>query len=512
MKKIWLVFVFICILSFGAENARAQTIVTSPIASPSATITPTITPVKYGVDYKTNKVCDPDVCSEIYGCMLNRCKATDMTVITSRCKPVGKGHDENCPRPKIILIPGYGASWNTSALMFGAKVKNGDWKMASFSKSYYSSFDDLMKNNDYALNKDYFIWYYDWRNPVAQIVNDFKTYYNSKFTANDRVIIVGHSLGGLVGRIFIHDNPLVKVDKLITVGTPHKGALSAYDAWVYGNEGDITDLSSFGLRSYLIMKMFINNQFKGSVSKAGQIQKLVPMLKDIMPEFNFIKYKNKFNDYTKWEIKNDYLIAKNKEKNWDLKGKMYSIIGNGNITKETITLLEKLGKTFGFSKNGDGVVLKSSAGIGSSIVEIKNGVHANLMNEGIDKIAGILGLKTIVKLSVKSLSDNYSPIIFYAYQGVNMMVKCDNGNAILADEFGMVNVSAKNKTCKVSVKADKTGTIRIIIGRVDRGGDWIVKKGTAFEIKTELLNDKIKSDDLTVGSGVKNLIKLPGIR
>lgn len=48
-------------------------------------------------------------------------------------------------------------------------------------------------------------------------------------TGADRVHVVGHSLGGLIARYYVqrHDGDQ-RVDTLVTLGTPHRGTLSAY--------------------------------------------------------------------------------------------------------------------------------------------------------------------------------------------------------------------------------------------------------------------------------------------
>jgi triacylglycerol esterase/lipase EstA (alpha/beta hydrolase family) len=47
-------------------------------------------------------------------------------------------------------------------------------------------------------------------------------------TGAHQVIIVGHSMGGLVARAYLSRHGAAKVRRIITIGTPHHGSLHAY--------------------------------------------------------------------------------------------------------------------------------------------------------------------------------------------------------------------------------------------------------------------------------------------
>lgn len=53
------------------------------------------------------------------------------------------------------------------------------------------------------------------------------TWLTANHSPHDPIHMVGHSLGGLVIRDFIHRYPKWKIDRCVTLGTPHVGSISA---------------------------------------------------------------------------------------------------------------------------------------------------------------------------------------------------------------------------------------------------------------------------------------------
>lgn len=101
----------------------------------------------------------------------------------------------------------------------------------------YQGAIDFLTSAGYVLNKDLFIFPYDWRKditstapPLDQKIESIKTQ-----TGSQKVDIVAHSMGGLVARNYIADSQRAgKVRKLITLGTPHLGATKFLSALTSG--------------------------------------------------------------------------------------------------------------------------------------------------------------------------------------------------------------------------------------------------------------------------------------
>ncbi len=113
-----------------------------------------------------------------------------------------------------------------------------------------------------APGKNYFAFPYDWRldNRVnarrleQQALGWLNAWRASSGAADARLILVGHSMGGLVSRYFLEClGGWQHTRTLITLGTPHRGSLNAVDFIVHGMKKGIgplgLDLSPL-LRSY----------------------------------------------------------------------------------------------------------------------------------------------------------------------------------------------------------------------------------------------------------------------
>jgi pimeloyl-ACP methyl ester carboxylesterase len=73
-------------------------------------------------------------------------------------------------------------------------------------------------------------WFdYDFHQPMPESAEQFAGHIREHFKRYqpgvDRVVIIGHSMGGLIGRLAILTNMIPYVDKLIMLGTPNFGAI-----------------------------------------------------------------------------------------------------------------------------------------------------------------------------------------------------------------------------------------------------------------------------------------------
>ncbi|MBE8432273.1 alpha/beta hydrolase, partial [Leptospira interrogans serovar Pomona] len=69
---------------------------------------------------------------------------------------------------------------------------------------------------------------------------------NAVFTSNDKVILLAHSMGGLVGRsaLYHSNNTNDVIDLIVTLGTPYLGSPFASSSY-QGNFGKLGDLIAF---------------------------------------------------------------------------------------------------------------------------------------------------------------------------------------------------------------------------------------------------------------------------
>lgn len=269
----------------------------------------------------------------------------------------------------VIILPGLMASWNKKAIIYNQNVPFDQWKLLSFVKEYHGISQSLI-NLGYKKDENLFLIPYDWRKPVKETVKDIYAYLNEKLWKNhphQKINIVGHSLGGLIGRILTQDYP-EKINKVITVGTPHLGVVQVYKPLEAGELE--TDNSFLWLAEKIIL--ILN---KSTIETDKQtIQKRFPVLFDLFPIFNFLK--NKKNQYIltqNLKIKNQILLTYNS--NFDqIYPMFYAIYGEkeektpAGYFVDSQTALDKLLNNYQdgrptkiFYGKGDDTVLSQSA-------------------------------------------------------------------------------------------------------------------------------------------------------
>lgn len=110
-------------------------------------------------------------------------------------------------------------------------TKSDEIESISLYKKYYGGLVDFAET----IADEVTIFHYDWRQ------NNFKHIHRLKQLINkdaDEVILIAHSMGGIIAKLFLNSEPnseiLKKVSKLITIGTPWKGAAEAYICLQFG--------------------------------------------------------------------------------------------------------------------------------------------------------------------------------------------------------------------------------------------------------------------------------------
>jgi len=362
---------------------------------------------------------------------------------------------------KIIILPGLGASWNPGAILTGSTSPSYHWTMTPFVKNYDLLVEGLEANN-LVKGQDFYIWNYDWRKPLSQIVSDFNNFVLSlDMDEDEKVDLVGHSLGGLVARIWTQDHPLL-VDKSISLGSPHFGAVKAYEAWNGAKISDNLDVASLALNVFLQLQ---KNNFDTSVQT---LRNYAPIVFDLSPTFTFLKR----NGVSVSTSLSQYLSSKNNLLSTTA-DKLITVDGVGEDTKEWLNLGERslFDKVLGIWEEGrpvsfvnglgDATVLKKSASIlnAENVEYISN--HGELVDKSVNFILDKLDLGTTLdKLSTYPLKQT----VFYLGSPATMKVKCgeqefDEVNGwVIADNWG-------SGDCDVSLTGkDGGGTYHLVVG------------------------------------------------
>ncbi|GAA0121888.1 MAG: alpha/beta hydrolase [Clostridium argentinense] len=151
----------------------------------------------------------------------------------------------------------------------------------------YNSLEKFLKTQC----TEYTNFYYDWRqNNLFQ-----PSILRGKINKNvDEVVIVAHSMGGIITKLFLNeyknDPILLKIGKIVTLGTPFNGAPDAYKAILFG-------------------KSVPNELFPIILSK-GESRKIIkyfPSIYQLLPNEDYCNYYASIDDY--YLIKDDHCLS-----------------------------------------------------------------------------------------------------------------------------------------------------------------------------------------------------------
>lgn len=382
----------------------------------------------------------------------------------------------NTPTPTpthtpIVIVPGFLGSWNKDAILHNKAVNQSEWKMNPYVHEYDGILQTL-QNLGYQKDKDLFIFPYEWRQKILTSSDELNTFIAEK--VNGKVNIVGHSLGGLVGRIFTQKYS-EKVDKLITVGSPHQGTVQSYKAI----EGGEVDRDNTWL--WLSEKTILMLNKSGIEPDRITIQQKIPVLSDLLPTFDYIKTsQNTWLPVNSMQYKNNLLsFYNNKIQEIDTKTSMIAGIGHNTLSGFIIKPVEGIDNIIGnypdgyplqnFFEVGDALIPKKSAEINTitnkkeialnhwQLIADKKGVQAvlqflNIQAEDEDITAGKL--------------TNITPSLIFLIKSPAFMTVTDPNNQTYAENEGMIFIeNPVNGQYSLKVTGTDNGHYSILIGK-----------------------------------------------
>jgi len=184
------------------------------------------------------------------------------------------------PVTKVVMIPGLGGSWNKDAILH-CKADNytGTWTSWPAADKVYSPIINALNASGFTAKP----FYYDWRKQIPDTAPLLTNFINTSVAPNEKVDIVGHSMGGLVGRAYVeHEAGNNKADKFMMVGTPNKGTLLAYPAW---SAGEI-----WGSFLWKIAATIATKSCKSiGLSDREIVQRFMPSAQNMLPTFDYLK-------------------------------------------------------------------------------------------------------------------------------------------------------------------------------------------------------------------------------
>jgi len=298
------------------------------------------------------------------------------------------------------------------------------------------------------------IFPYDWRKRVSDNAKLLKIFLDSQVKSGEKVDVVAHSMGGLLARSYIEqEGNNNKIDKLITVGTPHKGSVEAYPIWSAGQLPSGDPLERFYLLS--IEKLCALK----TLNDRDAIQLFFPSIQDLLPTFDYL-IDNKTNQTKSFQT----MTAKN----WWLLDSQFSapysditigtLSGNNQETESAFRVDppnqqdQLLGnwqdgkpvKTI-TTQSGDGTVLTLSSSLPNADDRTIDGDHRGIISsqEGIDQIINFLNGPKMLQATTPKINKQEQPsptsgLFIVGYPATVWVI--DPHGKILKDSDGLISI------------------------------------------------------------------------
>jgi pimeloyl-ACP methyl ester carboxylesterase len=187
-------------------------------------------------------------------------------------------------RTPVVFIPGLTGSFNLPILLDWRPPGLGGWSFPPFI-DYGKGFVAAFERAGYTRDRDLFVAFYDWRRSVKDTAEQYLRPWLRRARERSgagKVILIGHSMGGLVARSYIQSaNYANDVEHLITIGTPHRGAAESYYAWGSGEtRSDPTVQAVFRVYLWYLRHA---HPFQTELDPLRTMRTQVPSVRDLLP-------------------------------------------------------------------------------------------------------------------------------------------------------------------------------------------------------------------------------------
>ena len=437
-----------------------------------------------------------------------------------RVKPIEAGEEPD----KIIFIPGMFASWNYPAILNGQDT--GSWKIPEWIKTYNNVVASL-ENDGYVLDEDLFIFPYDWRKRLFDLVDDLNNYINDlktqgKLKDGEQIDLVGHSFGGLVARAYESEYDDSLIDQIVAIGSPNLGATQAYGAW----EGLKTWNASWW-QSQMIKLLVRFNQDLGELP-VETLRRLSPSIQEALPVYDYLNKDGVRVPFAEMNQRNmslpdindsDYAVEV-------IAGKSEDTIDQLNVKRrskieELLGLWEDGKPIEKLMGNGDGTVLINSAIADFDEYSEVEANHGEIVfgEEGIKALFNRLGLDEAAVLASETENVHDSALMAVLRSPGKIKLFDSSGNEIgsVVDDSGKILwlPGVMDSGYKVKVMADgETDDYELHLGYVGEDkADWEVFFGKldetddVDEVVFDVYKDQVRVRSRSERSRGSNAIK-----
>ncbi|MCE9501621.1 MAG: alpha/beta hydrolase, partial [Leptospira sp.] len=169
-------------------------------------------------------------------------------------------------KTKVIFIHG----WDFTERSSDPATSN-DKKITNINGTWSAALEFYNKNvSSVYSNYDLYVFTYRTSDSISLNGSRFIETLNSNFTKSDRIVIVAHSMGGLVTRYAIYSDKNYSdiIDYVITLGTPHYGSPFSSAAYQQ-NSAVLGDLISFMTNTDGGKSLAYTNNGNGQINISG---------------------------------------------------------------------------------------------------------------------------------------------------------------------------------------------------------------------------------------------------
>lgn len=389
----------------------------------------------------------------------------------------------------LVILPGLFASWNKQALIYNQPVNNSDWQLNPFVREY-DGLKQTLINLGLQENRDFYIFPYDWRKNLNSLADDLNSYLNQLATSNQSPAtnfnLIGHSLGGLVARIYAQKYGTEKINKLITVGSPHQGVAQIYKTVEAG------ELDKYDDYFWLSQKLLLQLYKDGLKSDKQIVNEKIPIVKDLLPTYNFLKNQNNQEiSIQDMSIKNDTLLSYNSNLT-NLPNLFQTLVGEKGNTLAGYkvgprTTIDQLLDNYpdgrpieNFYQIGDYTVLSSCAQAGNNN-KIFNLDHGEIIykKEPIKEILNSFSIPYQENQIIEGAATKINPsLLFLILSPAQMEVTYYNNTYIEKDGLIFIE-NAQSGDYQLNITGKQKGDYQILIGQVGNDNDqWSSVYGT----------------------------------
>ncbi len=426
----------------------------------------------------------------------------------------------------IIFLPGYMGSFNWDDMVSGRSEHQ--WSRNPLEKIYDNLFATL-NNVGYSENVNLFRYDYDFRRPLSETAAKFKTHLESLAAgqpAGTKFILVGHSFGGLLARTYTQTYGDLLVERVITIGSPHEGAIDSYPMIAAGESNDPN------LANKAVFETILRWHGKNFITKRKVVQNLVPSLNDLIPIYNNNLFlKDTEDNFISSQIQNPYL--QNLKNTFNQPDLFRIIRGNDKETNQYYrlsprTLINTLlddwpdGKisTIEKTNEGDGTVLKQSSTIsGVAATDISSANHQDIVSkkEGIKQILENAGVPYADGQIVENpvVAPEQALLLLLKSPAEIKVTDIQTGKQIGRDAVNLIDnaiATESNKLIYIPTEEDKTYHVEVIgTGngeyQLDVGTISVATSSSFLTFKKQITDSTIDNYDFKYAEG-GNLVYL----